>query len=507
MALHNFQVSIGSVTNGERLEELEPLDLGRCRTVSEIVEGMSRCSFGARMLGEVSATLCQWARATRRPEIVYDGRSDSPLGTLLCGMVERGWFSRVSTPHEFAARSDRRCNVLVVGGFSERYEEFLWPGGDHGPERCVFVNPWDLSAPNLVQDGYYPDVLFADPRYILPLLSRTMDERLNGRACTASEFLDGLEPYGGVAAEVFHGARAFHAMVSDRDCTVFFTVSGAMTIAKMGLVICDMIDHGMVHGMSTTGALMAHGLVESLGLKHYKHNPEHSDALLASKRINRVTDTLEPEENLDHVEQVLGSILQGHDGSKVISPRILNRMIGEHLHRHYPRDRGILKSAYERDVPVFVPAFVDSEIGNDVYVQNRKRRCKNLAPIQMDLELDTQHLIDMATNAKRAGIFTIGGGVPRNNIQNVAPLIEITNERLGLKLPASMFFYGCRICPDRPHYGHLSGCTYSEGMSWRKFDPAGLMAEVHADATQVWPFLVKYVLEKGAVKSAPSLPA
>ena len=56
--------------------------------------------------------------------------------------------------------------------------------------------------------------------------------------------------------------------------------------------------------------------------------------------------------------------------------------------------------------------------------------------------------------------------------------------------------YGVRICPDKPHYGHLSGCTYSENESWRKADKNGIYAEMLADATQVWPFLVKYLMEK-----------
>ena len=99
------------------------------------------------------------------------------------------------------------------------------------------------------------------------------------------------------------------------------------------------------------------------------------------------------------------------------------------------------------------------------------------------------------TAAKRFGIFTIGGGVPRNNVQNVAPLIEIINERLGTNLPPRRFTYGIRICPDRPHFGHLSGCTYSENESWRKATKNGVYAEIQADATQVWPFLVKYILD------------
>ena len=240
---------------------------------------------------------------------------------------------------------------------------------------------------------------------------------------------------------------------------------------------------------------MAHGLVSSIGLKHYKYNPAYDDTALAQRKLNRVTDTLEPESNLDTVEEVLGEVIRQLDGLRPISPTVLHKLIGKHLTEHYPSERGILKSAYLCGVPVFVPAFVDSELGNDIYIHNIKRERRGEKPILMDLESDSRELVRLVTEAKRFGIFTIGGGVPRNNVQNVAPLIEIINERLGINLPARRFTYGIRICPDRPYFGHLSGCTYSENESWRKAAKNGVYAEIQADATQVWPFLVKYILD------------
>jgi deoxyhypusine synthase len=269
-----------------------------------------------------------------------------------------------------------------------------------------------------------------------------------------------------------------------------------MTVGKMDLVICDMIELGLVQAVSSTGALMAHGLVSSIGLKHYKYNPSYDDTTLARHKLNRVTDTLEPESNLDTVEHVVGEVIKEIDGSEPISPSIFNRFIGKYLVDHYPNDRGILKSAYLHGVPVFVPAFVDSELGNDIYIHNIRRKRRGKKPILMDLERDSKLLIKTVTEAKRFGILSIGGGVPRNNVQNVAPLIEIINERLGKTYPERRFTYGVRVCPDRPHFGHLSGCTYSENESWRKASKDGVYAEVLADATQVWPFLVKYLMEK-----------
>ena len=275
-------------------------------------------------------------------------------------------------------------------------------------------------------------------------------------------FIAELAPYGGIAAQVATGAKALETMARDQSCIRFLTVSGAMTVGKMDLVICDMIESGLIHAISCTGALMAHGLVSSIGLKHYKYNPKYDDTELARRRLNRVTDTLEPETNLDTVEEVIGKVMEAIDGKQSLSPTMLNRLIGKHLAENYPNDRGILKSAYLRGVPVFVPAFVDSELGNDIYIHNIKRQRRGKKPILIDLELDSKELIKLVTQAKRFGIFTIGGGVPRNNVQNVAPLIEIINERIGANLPPRRFTYGItnlsRSAPLRPSFRlHLLG--------------------------------------------------
>ncbi|MGH7831177.1 MAG: deoxyhypusine synthase family protein, partial [Candidatus Binatia bacterium] len=343
--------------------------------------------------------------------------------------------------------------VIVVGGFSERYAEAIYTK----PARAIFINPFDIARPGQIKDGYFPDAVFADPRYVMPILYRTLDQWIDGKETFVPTLMSELDSYGGVASQVANGARALDAMVRDKECFRFLTISGAMTVGKMDLVICDMIESGSVHAISSTGALMAHGLVSSIGLKHYKYNPAWDDTALARHKLNRVTDTLEPESNLDTVEEVIGKVIDKLNGSRPISPTVLNNLVGKHLAEDYPNERGILKSAYLHDVPVFVPAFVDSELGNDLYIHNIKRKRRGKKPILIDLELDSGELIKLVTEAKRFGIFTVGGGVPRNNVQNVAPLIEIINERLGPTFPNRRFSYGVRICPDKPHYGHLSG--------------------------------------------------
>ena len=474
-----------------QFEELKSLDLKQSVTVGEIVDAMTHCAFGARMLGEAARTVRQMIAAPKKPIIIYDGAPSSPLGRLLKKFVARKWCAKILLPAEYAGRRGGE-NAIVVGGFSERHAEAIYKK----PKRAVFINPFDMARPGQIRDGYFPDAVFADPRYVMPVIYRALEEWIDGKPRSVRSFIAELAPYGGIAAQVAAGAKALEKMARDQSCIRFLTVSGAMTVGKMDLVICDMIESGLIHAISCTGALMAHGLVSSIGLKHYKYNPKYDDTELARRRLNRVTDTLEPETNLDTVEEVIGKVVEAIDGKQSLSPTILNRLIGKHLAENYPNDRGILKSAYLRGVPVFVPAFVDSELGNDIYIHNIKRQRRGKKPILIDLELDSKELIKLVTKAKRFGIFTIGGGVPRNNVQNVAPLIEIINERIGSDLPPRRFTYGIRICPDRPHFGHLSGCTYSENESWRKAVKNGVYAEIQADATQVWPFLVKYVMER-----------
>jgi deoxyhypusine synthase len=473
-------------------EELKSLDLRKCATVGDIVDGMRSCAFGARMLGEVARTMETMIAGKKKPVLIYSGLETSALGHLLRQFVKNRWCDRMLIPSAYASQKRSGENVIVVGAFSERNAEAIY----RKPARAIFINPFDMARPGQIRDGYFPDAVFADPRFIMPVLYRALDEWLNGKRTPVASLISELTAYGGVATQVARGAKALESMINDKQCLRFLTVSGAMTVGKMDLVICDMIETRMIHAISSTGALMAHGLVSSIGLKHYKYDPAYDDTALARRKLNRVTDTLEPETNLDTVEEVIGKVIVELDGARPISPTLLNRLIGKHLAEHYPADRGILKSAYLCGVPVFVPAFVDSELGNDLYIHNIKRKKRGKKPILVDLEADSRELVKLVTAANRFGIFTIGGGVPRNNVQNVSPLIEIINERLGTKLPPRRFTYGIRICPDRPHFGHLSGCTYSENESWRKAAKNGVYAEIQADATQVWPLLVKYILDR-----------
>lgn len=297
-------------------------------------------------------------------------------------------------------------------------------------------------------------------------------------------------------------ADVLYAMVMDPDCFVVGTFSGAMTVAKMGLVLCDMIEQGMLHAVISTGALMAHGLVEASGRRHFKYRPDMDDRTLYYQGYNRVYDTLELEQNLDDVADIFELVLAGVDPAETWCSHKINHLLGAYLAQQ-TAERGILKSAYAHQVPVYVPAFTDSEIGLDFALGNRRRRLTGKPRLAYDPFLDLEHYTDLVRSQKSLGIFTIGGGVPRNWAQQVGPYLELIAKRVGQDCGFQRFRYGVRICPEPAHWGGLSGCTYSEGVSWGKFVPlsdGGRFAEVLCDATIGWPLIVKAVQERLAIQ-------
>lgn len=342
------------------------------------------------------------------------------------------------------------------------------------------------------------------------------DGRSDGLVALESLDLDSVTSFAGLlramSRTAFSGrslGEAFEvtvAMARDADCKVVLTLSGAMTIAKMGRVIARMIDAGLVDAVVSTGALMAHGLSEAVGLVHYRHDPRMADEELFAKGYNRVYDTLEMEANLNYVEEfsrrAFAELREAELSSETVCRALGKVLAGD------PEGRGVLRSAYLKNVPVYVPAFTDSELGLDLstFAMQRAKAAGTTDPVALfdsipryNPFLDLNSFARFALGARRLGIFTVGGGVPRNWAQEVGPYVDIVNHRLGLELKAPRYHYAVRICPEPVHWGGLSGCTYSEGVSWGKFVPpaeGGRFAEVYADATTVWPLLIKGVLEE-----------
>jgi deoxyhypusine synthase len=301
------------------------------------------------------------------------------------------------------------------------------------------------------------------------------------------------------ARQIGDATDVLEAMARDKDCFVVMTLAGALTVGKMGLIFCDLIESGIVKAIVSTGALMAHGLVEATGRSHFRYDPSKmDDNELFLAGYNRVYDSLEPETNLDHVEKVVDGILEKWDPNEVVCSWKLHKRIGEFL-KKTTKGRGILKSAYEHNVPVFVPAFSDSELGLDFALNQYSRKRDKRPVLRFDPFEDFEAFATTMMATKKMGIFTVGGGVPRNWSQQFGVYAELMARRGYENLPLKRYNYGVRICPEPVNWGGLSGSTYTEAVSWGKFVPpeeGGKLAEVLDDATVALPLIVGAVLQR-----------
>ncbi len=165
--------------------------------------------------------------------------------------------------------------------------------------------------------------------------------------------------------ELGEAFEVLSAMAADPDCTIVVTVSGAMTVAQMGLVLCEMIEQGLAHLVVSTGAIMAHGLSAATGGVHYKHDPSIPDPRLYQWGYNRVYDTVEMEANLLRGQDLIAGVIADWDPARPMCSWELNREIGRRLCEHGQMP-SVLGCAYRRGAPVYVPAFTDSDMGLSV---------------------------------------------------------------------------------------------------------------------------------------------
>lgn len=330
---------------------------------------------------------------------------------------------------------------------------------------------------------------------------------------TVHSFHEMLEAMGSTAFTGRQLGKAYRILCeifTDPDTLVVMTLSGALTVAKQGNILCDLIDRGYVDIVISTGALLTHGLIEGMGVQHFMAK-DMDDYEAFRSGYNRVYDTIELETSFQglenyietHFESLFPAVI---DQSPPAGSADFCNRLGRLFLQDFPVDRNILSSAARADIPVYIPAFTDSELSISIALSmlgtepvDREQPFKNIRIPPFNPFAD---LIDYGrrinTHPGRLGILTLGGGVPRNWAQQVAPLIDILIQN-GCDLAPKPFSRGVRICPEPVHWGGLSGCTYREGVSWGKFVPeteGGQYAEVYAEVTAVFPLLIKGVLEK-----------
>jgi deoxyhypusine synthase len=286
---------------------------------------------------------------------------------------------------------------------------------------------------------------------------------------------------------VFKCFDVFRKMLDDPACVIFLGLSGAMIPGGMRRVIRDMIEMKLVDVVVSTGANMFHDLFEGFGYRHYVGSEESDDNALRKHRIVRVYDALMDDDEINRVIHLLSRIPDELEEKAVSSRRYL-----EVLGRHIMDEGSILKTACRYGVPVFIPALSDSSIGIGLTFLHVQKKVP-FEGLVIDQIRDSFEIAQLKKLAPITGAIYIGGGVPKNYIQQLGPVSELLFQK------ESGHRYAFQVTTDDPKWGGLSGCTFEEAKSWGKIEKGSNYAALYMDATVAIPLLVGAILQEGKV--------
>ena len=274
------------------------------------------------------------------------------------------------------------------------------------------------------------------------------------------------------AGALARAVKIFESMHKDKDCTVFMGIAGPMIPGGMRNIILDMLKEKWIDVLVITGANLTHDMIEALGHNHFQGNSNVDDAELNKKGLYRIYDLYMPNKAYENLEDFFN---ENYDKIKdIISIKELLWKIGSLM-----KSDNILKVCYENKIPVFCPALSDSGIGLilwGILAQNKKLEARAFE--------DLREIMDIAWTSKKAGVIYIGGGVPKNYIQQSMQIAPHKAE------------YGIQITMDRPEPGGSSGAELKEGISWGKMNPRAEFVNVICDATIALPIIYGAVKER-----------
>lgn len=280
-----------------------------------------------------------------------------------------------------------------------------------------------------------------------------------------SELVEEMEGVGFGAGKIAEASRIMKKMFSDRNCKVFLGIAGAMVPAGMKQVILEVLDETDV--FVTTGANLTHDLIESLGEKHYKieENELIDDAFLNEKGLDRIYNVLMKNSVYEKLEDFFEKNFDRLKECHTIKEFLWK--LGELC-----PGEGILKKCYEKKIPIFCPGIADSGIGLMIWGRTATGRGKT----SVDVFSDMNEIIDIAWTSKKNGVIYIGGGLPKNFIQQALQFSKGAD-------------YGIQITTDRAESGGSSGAPLKEGISWGKMNSKAEFVDVFCDATIALPLI------------------
>ena len=279
----------------------------------------------------------------------------------------------------------------------------------------------------------------------------------------------------------------FNMMLKDDSCSTILTLAGSTSAAGCMKVYADMIKNNMIDAIVSTGAsIVDMDFFEALGFKHYQGTPFVDDQFLRKNSVDRIYDTYIDEEDLQTCDHVILEIANSLE-AKPYSSREFIKEMGKYLQTHAKKKDSLVQLAYEHNVPIFCPAFTDSSAGFGLVlhqVQNPKSH------LTIDSIADFKELTDIKIKAGTTGLLMVGGGVPKNFVQDTVVCAEILGEEV------EMHKYAVQITVADSRDGACSSSTLKEACSWGKVDTT-YEQMVFAEATSVIPLMISDAYHRG----------
>ena len=269
--------------------------------------------------------------------------------------------------------------------------------------------------------------------------------------------------------------------------TIILGVAGCMMAGGQRKLLRDLIKHHLVDVIVTTGAQPYQDMYAARGYDFWRSSPEADDLELREHFLDRLYDTLVDEEKFRETDDYLGQLFTKLDPTGVYSTREIMQFFGEHFAGD--KDSWVAEAARQK-MPIFVPAINDSSIGIGM-VQNYVAAKKAGKPYpRVDPIRDAYELAQIKMKSDKTGIIYLGGGIPKNYIQQT----EVISEVLGVE--AGGHQYAIQITMDQPQWGGLSGCTFKEAQSWGKIAADAKFVQVHSEVTMALPLLATALMQK-----------
>ena len=322
------------------------------------------------------------------------------------------------------------------------------------------------------------------------LLSKEV-EHIDITSFDARKIVSSMEKMSFVSRETANAANIYNEMIKDKDCTIFLTLAGSTSAAGCMHIYRDLVKYNMVDAIVATGAsIIDMDFFEALGFKHYQGSQYQDDTELRNNYVDRIYDTYIDEEELQMCDKTIGEIADKLEPKSYTSREFIKE-IGKYLKTNAKKKDSLIEVAYDNDVPIFCPAFTDSSAGFGL-VMHQERNPKN--HITIDSIREFRELTEIKIKSKGSGLFMIGGGVPKNFIQDTVICAELLGKNV------DMHKYAIQITVADSRDGACSSSTLKEASSWGKVDITKEQM-VFAEATSVLPLIASDAYHKGEWKN------